>query len=101
MSRTICSGPNECFETGSDHQFQIPFRQNRVGIFPVENLALFGDANVPGKTSRRLRKNRRVSRPAAATNGPAPTMEESQLDVILFGSLVQLRDAPCKSPKCW
>ena len=52
------SGAGQSFQAGGDHQFQIPFRQNWVGIFPVEDFALLGHADLPRETARRLRQNR-------------------------------------------
>ena len=39
---------------GGDHHLQVPLRQHRVGILPVEHFALLGDANLAGESADRL-----------------------------------------------
>ena len=68
--------PGQCFQTRRDHQFQIPFGEDGIGIFPVKNFALLGDANLAGKTSGRLREDGGMRGPAATANGSTATMEE-------------------------
>ncbi len=90
MRSLLSARPRECFQTGRDHQFQIPFGEHRVGIFPVEYFALLGDANLAGKTARRLGENGGMSRPAAAADRAAAAMEESQLHSAFLRGAMQL-----------
>ena len=78
------------FQARRNHQFQIPLGEHRVGIFPVENFALLGDANLPGKTSRRLRQNRRMRRSAAAADSSTAAVEEPQLHSMFLRRAMQL-----------
>src|SRR5579859_162838 len=57
MRRSVFSRPRQGFQARCNHQFQIPFRKHRVGIFPIEHFALFGDPNSAGKTSGWLRED--------------------------------------------
>ena len=93
------SGAGQCFETGGDHQFQIPFRQNRVGIFPVEDFALLGDANLSGETAGWLRENRRVRGAASASNGAAAPMKQTKLHMMLVGGAVQFAMSLVQFPR--
>src|SRR5215471_6802821 len=38
-------GTRESLEAGRDHELQIPFGQHWIGILPVEDLALLGNAD--------------------------------------------------------
>ena len=42
----LFSVSRKCFQTGRDHQFQIPFGKDGVRIFPVEHFTLLGNANL-------------------------------------------------------
>ena len=81
--------PRQCFQTRRDHQFQIPFGEDGIGIFPVKNLALLGDANLTGKTSRRLSEDGGMRRPAAASYSSTATMKEAKLYPIFLCCLMQ------------
>ena len=70
------------FQTGSDHQFQIPFSQHRVGIFPVEDFSLLGDANLAGETAGWLRENRGMGGTAASADGAAAAMKQAELHTM-------------------
>ena len=94
------SGARERLQAGRDHDLQVPLGEHRVGILPVENFALLGDANLAGKIADRLGENGGVSGAAAASDGAAAAVKEAQLHVALARGamqvamgLVQLPDA--------
>ena len=61
------------FQAGRNHQLQVPLRQHRIRILPVENFSLLGDANAPGKGSFWLRQDCRwVGPPPRPTVPPRP-----------------------------
>ena len=39
-------GTGEGVERGGDHQFEIALGEHDVGVLPVEDFALFGDADL-------------------------------------------------------
>ena len=86
----VFSLSRQSLQTRRDHQFQIPFREHRVGIFPVENFALLSDANVAGKTSRRLRQDGRMRRSASAAHRSPAAMEQAKLHSIFPRRAMQL-----------
>src|ERR1700676_2030521 len=71
--------PRERFQTRRDHQFQIPLGEHGGGIFPVENFALLGNANLARKRSWRLSEDGGMRRSAAAAHRSAAAMEEAKL----------------------
>src|SRR5262249_3357663 len=75
-----------------------PFREDRVGVLPVQHLALFGDAERSSECTRRLRDNRAVSWSAAAADGASTSVEEAQLHIAsardLMKRAVGLEDLP-------
>ena len=89
MLRLLFASQRQRFETCCDHQFQIPFGENRVGVFPVENLALLGDANLAGETSGRLGEDGRVRGTTAAAHGSTATVEEAKLYSTFLRRLMQ------------
>ena len=92
---------SECFEAGRDHQFQIPFGQHRISVFPVEDFALFGDADLAGETSRRLGEDGGVRGTAAAANRSAASVEQAKLYVEVPSLPDAVRGGLCKVPMCW
>ena len=99
-SRLRPASTGDGFHAGSDHDLQVPLGENGIGIFPVEDLALFGDANFAGKIADRLGENGGVGRSATAANRAAAAVKQAQLHVVFAGramqfvvGLVQLPDA--------
>ena len=89
MLGLLFSMQRQRFQAGRNHQFQIPFREHGVGIFPVEDFALLGDANVAGKTSRRLGEDGGMSGSAAAADRSAAAVEEAKLYSVFLRRLMQ------------
>ncbi len=90
MLRLLLAMQRQCFQARSDHQFQVPFGENRVRILPVEHFALLGDANVPGETSWRLREDCGVGGATTASHGSAAPMKEAKLHSIFLRRAMQL-----------
>ena len=71
------SGPGDGFHAGRDHDFEIPLGENGIGIFPVEHLALLGDANLAGKIAHGLRQNGSMSGSSTTPHRAATTVKEA------------------------
>src|SRR5271168_4190019 len=69
----------ERFQARGNHQFQIPFREHGIGVLPIENFSLLGNADASGKTAFRLGQDRRVRRTASAPDRAAATVKKAQL----------------------
>ena len=82
-------GPRQSVERGRDHELEISFRQDDVRIFPVQHLALLGDADLPGKRARWLRINSAVSRATATADRTAAAVKQAQLYAAFLRHLVQ------------
>src|SRR5579862_4622847 len=80
----------KCFQTCGDHQLKIPLGKDWVGILPVQDLALLGDARLSRETSRRLSEDRSVRRASAAPNRATAAVEESKLHSGFLGGAMQL-----------
>jgi len=78
------------FEAGGDHQLQIPFSQNLVRVFPVENFALFGDANFAREITGGLADDGGVGWAPAASHRAAASVEQTELDVAFAGGLMEI-----------
>src|ERR1700694_1523657 len=78
------------FQGGRDHDLEIPFREHRVGIFPVEDLALLGYPNLARKIADGLGEDGRVSGATTAAYRAAAAVKEAQLYVRLTRRAVQL-----------
>ena len=75
--------PHQGTQAGCNHDLEVPLRQQRIGILPVQHLALLGDADVSGEIAYRLRQNRRVCRAATPSHGSTATMKKAQLQAAL------------------
>ncbi len=80
----------ERFQACGNHQFQVPFREHRIGVLPIENFSLLGDADTPGKTSFRLGQDCRMRRPASAPDRTAATVKQSQFHSAFSRHAVQI-----------
>ncbi len=84
-----CVGAGDGVERGGDHQFEIALGEDDVGVLPVEDFALLGDAQLAGEAVHRLREDGAVRGSAAAAYGAAAAVEEAQRDAALAGDLMQ------------
>src|SRR5262249_16572831 len=82
-------GSRQRFERSRDHDLQVPFRENWIGVFPIENFALLRDAYFAGEISGRLRKDGSVGWTPSAANGSTSSMEQPELHVVVAGGLMQ------------
>src|SRR5215469_13942172 len=96
--RSTLIRPLECLQAGSDHELQIPFGEHGIGILPVQHFSLFGDADLTGKASRRLRQDRGMRGPAAATDRSPSAMEETKFDAERLRGAMQLAMRLVKFP---
>ncbi len=82
-------GAGERVERGGDHQLQIALGEDDVGVLPVQDLALFGDAEFAGEAVDRLGEDGAMGGAAAAADGSAAAVEEAQGHAALAGHLVE------------
>src|SRR5450755_2391839 len=83
-------GTRERFQAGRDHDFEVPFREYRVGILPIENFSLLRDANLTGKVADGLGENSGMSRTATASDCSAAAVEQAEFHIALAGHAVQV-----------
>ena len=92
-------GTGKRVETRCDHQLEIAFGENYVGILPVEDFALFGDANLALEGADRLGVNGAMCRAAAASDRAAAAVKEAQMHAAFARHLMQgavgAEDLPC------
>ena len=86
---TVRFRTRQSIEGGGDHQLQVPFRKHYVGIFPVQHLALFGDANFSVEIANGLGVDGAMRGCAAATNGAATAMKQAQIDAAFASDSVE------------
>ncbi|MCY1229342.1 hypothetical protein D9M72_417060 [compost metagenome] len=77
------------FQRGRDHRFQVAPADLGVGELAVDDLALFGEADLAVHGARRLRQDGIVGRAATAADGAAAAVEQAQLDLALLEQLHQ------------
>ena len=73
-------GTGEGVQRGRDHQLQVALREDDVGVLPVEDFALFGEAEFAGEAVYGLREDGAMRGAAAAPHGASAAVEEAQLD---------------------
>ncbi len=73
-------GAGEGVERGRDHQFEIALGEDDVGVLPVEDFALFGDAEFAGEAVDGLGEDGAVRGTSASAYGSSAAMEEAQGD---------------------
>ena len=76
-------------ERGRDHELQIAFGENDVGVLPVQHFALFGNPDLAGKSAGWLGIDGAVRRTAAPADRSAPAVKEPQPHTALARYLVQ------------
>ncbi len=84
MGRLFFFWSRHRLEAGGDHEFEIPFGKDRVGIFPVQDFALLGHANLSREAARRLRQDGGVRWPSAAADRSSSAVKKAQLDSIFL-----------------
>ncbi len=84
-----CVGAGEGVEAGGDHQFEIALGEDDVGVLPVEDFALLGDAEFAGEAVHGLGEDGAVGGAAAAADGAAAAVEEAEVDAAVAGDLVE------------
>ena len=82
-------GPRDGIERGRDHQLEIALGQDHVAVLKVENLALFGDAELAVEAVEGLGVDGAVRGPTAAADRAAAPVKEPQMDVALARHLMQ------------
>ena len=82
-------GAGEGVERGGDHELEIALGEDDVGVLPVEDFALLGDAQFAGEAVDGLGEDGAVGGATAAAYRSSATVEEAQADAALAGHLVQ------------
>ena len=82
-------GAGEGVEGGGDHQLEIALGENDVGVLPVEDFALFGEAEGAVEGVERLGEDGAVGGSAAAADGASATVKEAEGDAGFAGHGVQ------------
>jgi hypothetical protein len=85
-------------EGGRDQRLQVAAGQARGAVLGGDDLALLGDPEGTRDRARRLRPDRLVAGPAAATDRAAAAVEEPQPDAVLAGHLDQRQLGPVERP---
>ncbi len=84
-----CVGAGEGVERGGDHQLQIALGEDDVGVLPVEDFALLGDAQLAGEAVDGLGEDGAMGGASAAADRASAAMEEAERDASFAGHLVQ------------
>ncbi len=79
------AGAGEGVERGGDHELEVALGEDDVGVLPVEDFALLGEAELAGEALERLGEDGAVGGAAAAADGASAAVEEAQGDVGLAG----------------
>ena len=82
-------GAGEGVERGGDHELEVALGEDDVGVLPVEDFALFGEAELAGEAVDGLGEDGAVGGASAAADGAAATVEEAEVDAALPGDLVE------------
>ena len=82
-------GAGEGVEGGGDHQLEVALGEDDVGVLPVEDFALLGDAELAGEAVHGLREDGAMGGAAAASDGASAAVEEAERDAALAGDLVE------------
>ena len=92
-------GAGEGVERGGDHELQIALGEDDIGVLPVEDFALLGDAQLAGEGVHGLGEDGAMGGAAAAAHGASAAVEEAEGDAALAGHLMQramrLPNLPC------
>lgn len=70
-------GAGEGVEAGGDHELEVALGEDDVRVFPVEDLALFGNAELAGEAVDGLGEDGAVSRASASAYGASAAVEEA------------------------
>ena len=82
-------GARQGVEGGGDHELEIALGEDDVGVLPVEDLALLGEAELAGEAVDGLGEDGAVGGSAAAAYGSSAAVEEAQGDAAVAGDLVE------------
>ncbi len=82
-------GPRQRVERGRDHQLQVALGQHRIAVFPVQHLALLGQAKRAVERVERLRVDGAMRGAAAAPHRAAAPVKQAQRDAGLVRDPVQ------------
>src|ERR1035437_10483603 len=82
-------GAGEGVERGGDHELEIALGEDDVGVLPVEDFALFGDAEFAGEAVHGLGEDGAVGGASAATDRASAAVEEAEGEATLVGDLVE------------
>ena len=77
-------------EAGSDHEFEVALGEDDVGVLPVEDFALLGDAEFAVEAVDGLREDGAMGGAAAAAHGASAAVEEAEVDAAVAGYLVEV-----------
>ncbi len=77
-------------EGGGDHEFEVALGEDYVGVLPVEDFALFGDAEFAVEAVDGLGEDGAVGGAAAAAYGASSAVEEAEVDAAVAGYLVEV-----------
>ena len=75
-----CVGAGDGVEGGGDHELEVALGEDDVGVLPVEDFALLGDAEFAGEAVHGLGEDGAVGGAAAAAYGATAAMEEAERD---------------------
>ncbi len=84
-------GARQCVERGGDHQLKIALGEHDVGVLPVEDFALLGDAKFAGEAVDRLSEDGAMRGSAAAADRAAAAVEEPQRHAALAATSCSAR----------
>ena len=82
-------GAGEGVERGGDHEFEVALGEDDVGVLPIEDFALLGEAEFAGEGVDGLGEDGTVGGTAAASYGASATVEEAEVDAAITGDLVE------------
>ena len=72
-------GAGEGVEGGGDHELEVALGEDDVGVLPVEDFALLGEAEFAGEAVDGLGEDGAVGGTAAAAYGAAAAVEEAEV----------------------
>ncbi len=82
-------GAGEGVERGGDHELEVALGEDYVGVLPVEDFALLGDAEFAGEAVDGLGEDGAVGGAAAAAYGASAAVEEARCDAAVAGDLME------------
>src|SRR5581483_3594399 len=83
-------GPRDGVDGGSDQELEVALGEHDIGVLPVEDLALLGDAELAVEAVQRLRIQRTMGWPAATAYRASAAMKEPQRDAAFACDPMQI-----------